>query len=81
MFRKGFIFKKFPFKQIQSDNIRPTFEEISMFSKAIKTEGGGLSSDEDEDFDVDVVIKKLAAGGASVDIAKGDKIRIIKGDF
>ena len=80
LFRKGFIFKRFPFKQIQTDNIRPTFEEIQSFAKALKN-NENVTSDDEENFNVEEVIKKLVAGGGSVDIAKGDKIRVVKGEL
>ena len=31
-FRQGFLFKSFPFKQVQLDNVRPTIEEVQNFA-------------------------------------------------
>jgi transcription elongation factor len=35
LFRKGFLYKSFPIKQIQIDHVRPTIEEVQAFATCI----------------------------------------------
>lgn len=78
-FRKGFLYKAFPIKQIETQNVKPTVEEAQKFASGLsKSDGNDSSEDETRPEDL---IKKLFMDGGSVDIAKGDKIRIVKGDF
>lgn len=78
-FRKGFLYKAFPTKQIETQNVKPTVEEAQKFASGLsKNDGNDSSEDETKP---EELIKKLFLDGGSVDIAKGDKIRIVKGDF
>lgn len=47
----------------------------------MKNEGNITEDEEETCHDIDKILKQLYSGGASSDIAKGDKIRIIKGEF
>lgn len=78
-FRQGFLFKSFPFKQIQMDNVRPTIEEVQNFATYLNKNG-----DQDEDpneITGDELIKRTFLSANNSDIAKGDKIEVVKGDM
>ena len=82
-FYKGFLFKSFPFKQIDiSQDIKPTLEEISNFEMTLnKPQTNNTMDDSDDDGKVDEVLKLAKhQGGASI-YAKGDKINLLKGDL
>lgn len=81
LFRNGFLFKEFPIKQVQVDNVKPTVEEVQTFAAYINK-----YSDNDEDlFDKEItgeeLVRKTFLQGNNSDINKGDKIRVIKGDL
>lgn len=80
LFRKGFIFKSFPLKQIQMDNVRPTIEEVQSFATYINKY---QQEDDKHDNEItgDELIRKTFLQGNNSDINKGDKIRVIKGDL
>lgn len=58
-FYKGFLFKSFPFKQIDiSQDIKPTLEEISNFEMTLnKPQTNNTMDDSDDDGKVDEVLK------------------------
>jgi transcription elongation factor SPT5 len=84
LFHKGFAFKNFPFKQIEtSADIKPTYEELINFQATINKTGITIEQQEDsgDDEKIETVIKTaLLRGGSSVYV-KGDKISINKGEF
>ena len=81
---RGFLFKAFPFKQVDTNaNIKPTHEELQNFQLTVsKNSSGGQDDDlDDDDYKTEqVILKALRQGGTAV-YAKGDKIRINKGDL
>lgn len=85
IFYKGFIFKQFPFKQIDSSSdVKPSHEELLNFQTLLKktqisTKEKHNDLSDDEGFS-DVVHKALMSGGSS-QYAKGDKIRVTKGEL
>ena len=84
-FYRGFVFKAFNFKQLDSsEGVRPTHEEIQNFQDTIKDrstnhQAGDVSSSDDEK--VEGVIKRTLLHGGTTEYAKGDKIQVNKGDL
>lgn len=84
LFHKGFAYKNFPFKQIEtSADIKPTYEELINFQATVSKTGVTIDQQDDsgDDEKIEQVIKAaLLRGGSSVYV-KGDKISINKGEF
>ena len=82
LFYKGFLFKSFPFKQIDtSADIKPTHEEIQNFQQTLNKTNVTTMTTEDssDDEKLDGILKDaLMKGGAAI-YAKGDKISVNKG--
>lgn len=82
MFYKGFLFKQFPFKQIESDtSIKPNSEELSNFRQTIQKPSGVTRDDSSDEEQISRVIQDALNQGGSCLYAKGDKISVTKGDF
>lgn len=82
LFYKGFIYKPFTFKQLDtSASIKPTHEELLNFQQGLNRGGanGGESSD-DENSVAEMIKRTIFQGGQNA-YAKGDKIEVIKGDL
>lgn len=73
-FRKGFLYKVMNVKSLNINKITPTLEELFMF-KPLLAEDEEQSSD-DEKINTLIINQKRSSG-----IAKGDKIRIVKGEL
>lgn len=80
---KGFVFKAFPFKHIDSsDSVKPSHEELINFQNTLMN---GRSKEDEEDGDdederVERVIKRTLMQGGQTVYMKGDKISVNKGD-
>lgn len=84
VFYRGFLFKQFPFKQIESSaSIKPSHEEISNFQMTItkSTAGHGIVDADDDDAQIEEVIKRTLLKGGTTVYTKGDKIKVKKGDL
>ena len=86
LFYRGFLFKPFPFKQVEStSNIKPTHEELQNFSSTIQksTAQNSYNTDDCDDDDkvIEDVIRKTMMKGGTTFFTKGDKIRVHKGDL
>jgi transcription elongation factor SPT5 len=86
LFYRGFLFKAFPFKQVESTpNIKPTHEELQNFSSTIQksTAQNNFNTDDCDDDDkvIEDVIRKTMMKGGTTFFTKGDKIRVHKGDL
>lgn len=78
-FKDGFVYKQISLKNLQTTNVHPTFDELEIFSGALKSKGGDstesdmpppkLSSIPDKE-----KLKKLIFN-------KGDEIEVIKGEL
>jgi len=87
LYYKGFLFKHFPFKQLDcSPGIKPSHEEIQNFQQTLQKSGNSGSmmheyaSDDDENNVEEAIRAALLQGGTTV-YAKGDKISVNKGDL
>jgi len=74
-FRKGFLYKDFSIKRINTDDIVPTYEELQMFTPAPKQDEEDFSED-DEKINMQLIKKKKFTG-----IVKGDKVQVTKGEL
>ena len=80
-FYKRFVFKAFPFKQIDtSAEIKPTHEEIQNFKQTLNKMGTS-NDDSSDDEKLDEILKDALMTGGSAIYAKGDKIAVNKGEF
>jgi len=90
-FYKGFQFKAFPFKSLDSSaSVKPNHEELSNFQTTISqnsqsklnrhTANYNEYSSEDEK-KVNKVLKETLNQGGATTYAKGDKISIVKTDL
>lgn len=79
-FRKGFLYKTFPFKQIEG-NAKPTSDErvqfLDIFEQNIKAINDGNAS---SDHDVEAM-REFFKQDMEADFSVGDKITITKGDL
>ena len=73
-YRKGFLYKDFNIKRVQSEDITPTLEELQMFIPGPKE--GEEQSEDDEKINVQLVKQKRSSG-----IVKGDKVKVTKGEL
>jgi transcription elongation factor SPT5 len=73
-FRKGFLFKEFNIKGLQTENITPSLDELLQFKPLL------LEGDEESEGD-EKVNSMIAKQKRSSGIAKGDKVKIIKGEL
>ena len=83
LFFRGFVYKYFTFKQIDSGpSIKPTYEELQNFQACLSN--GIVENDDDEnqedDNKVEQVIKKTLMQGGQTVYMKGDKISVNKGE-
>ena len=71
-------------KQIEiGPNIKPTFEELQNFQACLTNNAADdddYNEDENEDAQVDAVIKRTLMQGGKTVYMKGDKIRVHKGE-
>ena len=87
LFYRGFLFKAFPIKQVDnSPSIKPTHEEIANFQMTISkisksTAAHGIVDSDDDDAQIEDVIRKVLMRGGTTVYTKGDKIRVNKGDL
>lgn len=83
LFSRGFVYKGFAYKQIDSGpNIKPTYEELQNFQATLHN---GIANDEGDDDDIDFkkieqVIKQTMMQGGQTVYMKGDKISVNKGE-
>ncbi len=75
LFRKGFLYKDFNIKALNTEDIIPTLEELQMFTPGPR-EGEEDQSEDDEKINLMLVKQKRSSG-----IVKGDKVRITKGEL
>lgn len=82
LFYRGFIFKTFAFKQIDTGpNIKPTYEELQNFQSCLSNAVVDNEDDDDgDDAKIEAVIKKALMQGGQTVYMKGDKIRVNKGE-
>ena len=94
LFRKGFLYKAFPIKQLELGvGVRPGVEEVQAFSKIIDENKSGIgkrqnttdaeiSSGDEANLTGELLIKKtFMLQGSQSEICKGDKIRVVSGDL
>lgn len=62
------------------DNVKPTVEEVQDFYNAIN-KTGDYDSDDDLEKKAKMLLMSAICNGNTVDINKGDKIRVIKSDL
>lgn len=77
-FSKGFLYKYFNFKILDTENIVPPRNVVDKFIRPEDDDDSQPSNDEDPDQEIEKW-KKLAAENLS--LTKGDKIRVISGDL
>ena len=80
-FVNGFLFKDFPYKQLQSDNVKATIEEVQNFANSLDKNKGETENDDNDSLDGDELIRKTFLTAGSSEVNKGDKIIVIKGDI
>lgn len=77
-FRKGFLYKYFNFKTIDTENIVPPRNVVEKFIRPEEDDEFKESDDEDPDEEIEKW-KKLTA--ENISLTKGDKIRVVSGDL
>lgn len=78
LFRKGFLYKDFDFKQIETQNIKPTAEERDMFLTTYNRHAkeGGDSSEESPE-----LMRAFFKRDSGAELSLGDKVYVASGEL
>lgn len=77
-FKDGFLFKNMSLATVDTYGVQPTLDELETFSKKKSVDENGVEKD---DMDVDTPAAKKKAGPSTVQLARGDLVRISEGEF
>ena len=83
IFRKGFLYKTFPLKQLDTENVKPSLDERTQFLDIFEQNCNKASINQDQDSSEQDAeeTKRFFKTDMRTDFCTGDKIRVVEGEL